>query len=397
MNEKRNLSRRNFIGRSLIGAAGTGLALSSPLIAESSIYSSTGMIPPGQFKIGILGCGNRSKTIISSLNEVPEIEVAALCDLLPHKMERRAELIKNGPKPAFYTDLDDMLKQDDIHAIAVLTPNYMHKDHVISSLQAGKDVFCEKPMAITVADCNEMIAAVQRTGKALQIGTQRRHSSVYKILVDTIRNSSLGKILQSDLNDYRGDWRVPGDDEYPPGVEYWRMDQAKSGGVIYEMGAHIIDANNWIFDSEPVAVMSMQGVNNLSLRRRDSMDHAGAFVRYANNAFMNYGGNVYNYGPAAANNFFAVNGSLLFDGREITVRYGQPMGFDIKKELPEPFTKSLPGEDGPVNQMKYFAGVLAGKKKPYPDGYLGRQTVQICEGAVRSAKERREIDIRELG
>jgi predicted dehydrogenase len=397
MNEKKNFSRRSFIERTLIGAAGTGLAFSNPLMAKSSDMISRKTIAAGQFKIGILGCGNRSKTIISALNEVPEIAIGALCDLVPHKMTRRSELIKKGPKPVFFTDMREMLNQDDLDAVAVLTPNYMHKDHTVAALESGKDVFCEKPMALTVADCNEMIATVQRTRKALQIGTQRRHSSAFKMLVETIRNSSVGKILQSDLNDYRGDWRVPGDDEYSPGVEYWRLDQSKCGGVIYEMGAHIIDANNWIFDSEPLSVSSIQGVNNLSLRRRDSMDHAGVLVRYANNALMNYGGNLYNYGQSAANTFYGVNGSVMFDGKEISIRYGHPRGFPIQEELPKPVKKEVPKEDGVVMEMKYFARVLAGEKKPYPDGYIGRQTVQICEAAMRSAKERREIDIRELG
>ncbi|MHB1177725.1 MAG: Gfo/Idh/MocA family protein [Daejeonella sp.] len=394
MNDKRYFSRRNFIERSLISC--TGLVLSgSPLFAQSPINEE--LKSGKQYKMGIIGCGNRSKTIISALNSVPDIEISALCDIVGHKMGQRAVLIKNGPTPRFYTDLQKMLKQDDLDAVAVITPPDLHKDHTIAALEAGKHVFCEKPMALTVVDCNAMIAAVQRTHKSLQIGTQRRHSSDYKLLVETIRNSPVGKILQSDLYDYRGDWRVPEENEYLPGVGYWRMDQRKSGGVVYEMGAHIIDVNNWIFDSEPLSVSSIQGVNNFSLRKRNSMDHGGVLVRYANNALMNYGGNLYNYGPAAPDSFFGVNGTILFGRGEISVHYGHPAGFSRQADMPKQEKKSLPGEDGVVEQMKYFAQVLAGTKKPYPDGYIGRQTVQICEGSVRSSQERREIDIRELG
>src|SRR3546814_18848210 len=93
------------------------------------------------------------------------------------------------------------------------------------------------------------------------------------------------------------------------GVSYWRLSQRESGGAVFEMGAHIIDVNNWIFDSEPVSVSSIQGVNNHSLRKRDSMDHGGVIVRYANGALMNYGSVVYNYGPNAPDTFFGVNGT----------------------------------------------------------------------------------------
>ena len=307
----KQISRREFIGEGLI--AGQTVALT--LLAGQHVLAADrpAIDKPshgGPYKIGILGCGNRSKAHISALNDVPEIEIAALCDVVPHKMDQRAELIKRSPKPRNYTDLEQMLKQEDLDAIAVVLPNYQHKMGTIAALQAGKHVFCEKPMAITVADCNEMIAAAKKARRAIQIGTQRRHGPAYKKAVEAIRKASLGKILSSDVNSYRGDWRVPADDEYPAGVEYWRMDQEKSGGVVYEMGAHTIDVNNWIFDSEPVTVVSLQGVNDPALRRRDSTDHAGVLVRYANGALMNYGGNLYAYGPSGADYFFAVNGTL---------------------------------------------------------------------------------------
>lgn len=401
MNEKRDFSRRKFIERGIIGAAGVGLTFSgNPLMAQTTFSVSTGL-KPGQFKLGIIGCGNRAKTIISALNNVPEIEISALCDLVDYKMGRRAKLIKDGPMPEFYTDMDDLFKRDDLDAVAVLTPNFNHHDIVISALAAGKNVFCEKPMALTVADCNDMIGAVERSGKALQIGTQRRHSVVYKKLVEVIRNKPVGQILQSSLYDFRGDWRVPNSDEYPPGLPYWRMDQKLCGGVVYEMGAHIIDVNNWIFNSEPIAVSSLQSVNNFSLRKRNSTDHAGVVVEYANGAMMNYGGNVYNYGSTALDTWFGVGGTVQMGDGKASIQYGYPRGFDNPGKLPENEVIDLRGDnpetEGVVDEMKHFAKVLAGEAKPYPDGIIGRQMIQICEGSVRSAQERRVIDIKELG
>ncbi|MCL4482914.1 MAG: Gfo/Idh/MocA family oxidoreductase [Bacteroidetes bacterium] len=398
MNDKRNFSRRNFIG--IGGVASAGLALSSSQLIARPLFAGDSNSSK-KYKIGIVGCGNRSKTIIGALNSVPDIEIAALCDIVEHKMGQRAELIKNGPKPQFYADMQQMFKRDDIDAIAIITPNYTHKEYVIAALEAGKNVFCEKPMALTVADCNLMIDAVKRTKKSLQIGTQRRHSVDYKKLVEVIRTKQVGKILYSDLFDYRGDWRVPEPDEYPKGVGYWRMDQSKSGGVVYEMGAHIIDVNNWVFDSEPLSVSSIQGVNNPSLRKRDSMDHAGVLVRYANDALMNYGSNVYNYGAAAADTFFGINGSVQMGSGKISIKYGKPNGVPFQGEILKPELITLPGGnpegEGVIQELKHFALVLAGKEKAYPDGNIARQTVQICEASVRSAKERRQIDVKELG
>jgi len=398
MNNK-NLSRRNFIG--LSGLAGAGLALMNTPLMASQPFQREEKYAAGQFKIGIIGCGNRSKAIIGALNSVPELEMTALCDIVPHKMGQRAELIKTGVKPKFVNSLDELLKMKELDAIAVITPNDTHRDIIIPALEAGKHVWCEKPLAMTVAECNDILGAVTRTGRLLQVGNQRRHSPAYKTLVEVVRTKPLGQILQSDLFDYRGDWRVPDADEYPAGVEYWRLNQRRSGGVVYEMGAHIIDVNNWVFDSDPVSVFSMQGVNNFTLRKRDSNDYGGVLVQYANGAMMNYGGNVYNYGASAMDTWFFEKGSVQMGGGQVFVKYGSAPGFPRPADLPGPEDITIRDDnregDGATEQLRHFVKVLDGKEKPYPDGYIARKCVQVMEGSVRSSIARRAIDVRELG
>lgn len=394
--EPKKIDRREFLENSMLGTVGAGVAVWGGGRLLDAEKRSLVLERKQKYRVGILGCGNRAKAHISALNEVPEIEVAALCDLVPHKMKRRAQLIQQGPEPAMYTDMEEMVRQEDLDAVANVLPNYLHKQSTVAALEAGKHVLCEKPMALTVAECNEMIAAAERSRKALQIGTQRRHSSNFKRLVEAIREAPVGKILQSDVNTYRGDWRVPGEDEYPPGVEYWRMDQSKCGGVVYEMGAHLIDVNNWVFDSEPVEVIGLQGVNNLSLRSRDSTDHAGVLVRYANGAVMNYGGNLYNYGPSSQGYFFAVGGTIEFSVDQMTIHYKQSEGASDQEDRPETETESFPERNGTLGQWKYFARVMAGEAEPYPNGYIGRQTVQICQGAILASREGRTVEVSEL-
>jgi predicted dehydrogenase len=425
MNNKTNLSRRSFIGMGSL--AGAGMLLSgNPLMSQTLSAQSLPELPlsgnppsalPLQqgnpdnqekesssgktFKLGLIGCGNRSKALITALNSVPELEISALCDIVPHKTEQRSQLIKGGVKPKFVNSLDELLTLTDLDAIVVVTPNDTHREIVIASLEAGRHVFCEKPVALSVADCNDIIGVVERTRKHLQIGHQRRHSTLYKNLVEVIQTKPVGKILQSTLYDFRGDWRVPEADEYPPETPYWRLSQKRSGGVVYEMGAHIIDVNNWVFNSEPVSVSSLQGVNNFSLRKRDSSDHSGVLVYYANGSLLNYGGNLYNYGSTALDTFFGVNGTVQVGNGQISIHYGSPAGFPKPKDLPQPETVPLiannPETEGVIDQFRHFVKVLDGKAKPFPDAYISRQTVQIMEGSVRSALEKRVIDVRELG
>ena len=398
MSKTKNFSRREFIGMGSMAGIGLALAGASPMAAQPSVMPLQAPTAGRKFKMGIVGCGNRSKAIIEALNNVPDIEIAALCDIVPHKMGQRAQLIKTSDKPKFVNSLDELLKMKELDAIGVITPNDTHKDIVIASLEAGKHVFCEKPLAMTTAECNEIIGVMERTRMSLQVGNQRRHAGEYKALIEAIRTKPVGKILQSNLYDYRGDWRVPDADEYPADTPYWRLSQKRSGGVVYEMGAHIIDVNNWVFDSEPVSVFSLQGVNNFTLRKRDSSDHAGVQVQYANGSMMNYGGNVYNYGSTALDTFFGVHATLQMGGGKLSIKYGFAPGFPKPDNLPAPEEIQLKGTGSPeVEELRYFAQVLDGKEKPYPDAYIGRRCVQIMEASNLSSVERRVIEIKELG
>ena len=396
----KNFSRRNFIG--MTGVAGAGLALSgAPLLASPHQQPTGQMQTSRKYKMGLIGCGNRCRQIVDSLNNVQEIEMTAFCDIMPHKMRLRADQVRTGVTPRLVEKVDDLLKMQDLDCIAIFTENDSHKDLTIAGLQAGKHVWCEKPMGLTVAECNEIIGAVGRTGKVLQIGHQRRHSPEYKALVEAVRNRPLGTVLQSSLFDYRGDWRVPEAHEMPAGMTYWRLVQKLSGGVVYEMGAHIIDINNWIFDSEPVSICSLQGVNNFTLRQRDSSDHAGVLVHYANGSMMNYGGNVYSYGATALDTWFCVHGTVQHGAGNLTIRYGSPPGFPRPQNMPENEQISLRTDnregDGSAEQFRHFAKAMEGQVKPFPDMYDGRRCLQVLEGSLVSARERRVIEVRELG
>ncbi len=249
MNDKR-ISRRNFITRSIRGAIGTGVVLSgNQLLATSPSVNSEELISEERLKIGIIGCGNRSSNHINAINQIPEFEITALCDLVPEKMEDRKKMIKRG-SPRTYTDFEEMVLQNDLDGVVVVLPNYLHKDATVDALQANNHVLCEKPMALNVKECNAMITNAERQNKGLQIGTQRRHSTTFNQAIDKIRQEDVGKFLSSDINTYRGDWAVLSPDPKKDSKINWRMDVNKVGGVEFEQGAHTIDLNNWIIDSD---------------------------------------------------------------------------------------------------------------------------------------------------
>ena len=172
------LTRRAFLEKSLASTVGAGIALNT---ARCQSGETASIIPvqlqPGEkLRLGIFGCGARSPYHIEAVNHYDHMEIAALCDILPEKLEEKKKLVKRG-NPALYTDYREMMKRDDIHAIVVLLPNPLHKMGAVSSFEAGKHVLCEKPLYLHVKECMEIIEAGERSRKVLQVGTQGRHST----------------------------------------------------------------------------------------------------------------------------------------------------------------------------------------------------------------------------
>lgn len=394
----KKITRRGFLETGMAAAAGLHLAVKgNNLLAHPRTALETRKLKRGErFRLGILGCGNRSRSHINAVNKVEELEVAALCDLAQAKMEERKKMVQRG-SPRLYTNLEKMVRQEDLDGVVVVLPNYLHKEGAVAALEAGKHVLCEKPMALNVKDCSAMIAAAEQNRKVLQIGTQRRHSTTFNIVVETIRSAPLGRILYSDINTYRGDWAVVSQDPKEDSRINWRMDHKKHGGIAYEQGAHTIDINNWIIDSEPVEICGMMGVHNLALRERTSKDFAGCMVRYADGTITNYGGVCYRYGGGMPYTYFATHGTVWFDRRQLNIEFGHPRGFPVDdSEIPESIIKDLPPRDGTDRQMAYFVKAMQGDADPYPSGYDGRRSIMISYGMEVAAQEKCTVQCSDL-
>ena len=125
-------------------------------------------------RIGVVGCGGIANgKHMPNLAKIPEVEMVAFCDIIPERAEKAAK--KFGTEDAkTYTDYKELIKDETIDVIHVCTPNRSHSFITIDSLEAGKHVMCEKPMAKTYAEAKAMYEASVRTGKLLSIGYQNR-------------------------------------------------------------------------------------------------------------------------------------------------------------------------------------------------------------------------------
>ncbi len=206
-------SRRQFLQTSA-GAAGALLAAKSvfldPLPAEAYVQN---VAPSDRIRLGIIGVGMQGTPLLSTAITLPGIECVAACDLYDGR-HTHAKQITNNPSLPTTRRYHDLLNNKEIDCIIAAVPDHWHKQVVVDTVNAGKDIYCEKPMSHTAAEGYEMAAAQQKTGRIVQIGSQRVSSVLYAKAKEIIAKGMLGELNLVEgwlgRNDPTGAW------EYPP-------------------------------------------------------------------------------------------------------------------------------------------------------------------------------------
>ncbi|MGI5869889.1 MAG: Gfo/Idh/MocA family protein [Kiritimatiellia bacterium] len=198
-------------------------------------------------KIGIIGCGGIARGAHAPCykNE-KRVEIVALCDILPDRVAAfGAELF---PKAATYTDYRELLKQKNIDAVDICTPNDLHSEIAIAAFEAGKHVFCEKPDAVSPDKALAMKEASEKAGKLLMVMRNNRFADASQYARKAIAAGRMGKIYAG-----RCGWQRR---RGIPGKGGWFTTKARSGGgPLIDLGVHMIDLAIWLMGSpRPVAV-----------------------------------------------------------------------------------------------------------------------------------------------
>jgi len=195
------------------------------------------MIGMTQVNAGVLGLGSMGMSWhCEQLARVEGLEL--ICGSDPSEDRRRAAAEKFGIDT--YADYEEMLARSDLDLVVVATPSAMHRDHVIMALQAGKHCVCEKPLCMDLAECDEIIAAAERSGKMMSAYQNRRWDAEHLAALHTVRSGVLGELFltkQISMN-YSPIMRTYGVKEFRP---QWRAEKAYGGGLLYDFGPHRID------------------------------------------------------------------------------------------------------------------------------------------------------------
>jgi predicted dehydrogenase len=191
----------------------------------------------GKVKFAVVGAGHIGKRHAEMITRNEEAELMAMCDILPK--EKLALEKYNVP---FFSSIDDMLAADiDFDVLCVATPNGLHGEHAMKALDKGKHVVCEKPMALTVADCEKIIFKALQASRQVFCVMQNRYSPPSEWIKQVVNDGILGDTYMVQLNCY---WNR--DDRYYKKGN-WKGTKDLDGGTLFTQFSHFIDIMYWLF------------------------------------------------------------------------------------------------------------------------------------------------------
>jgi predicted dehydrogenase len=176
--------------------------------------------------------------------------------------------------PETYRDWRHLIERDDVDAVCISTPQYLHREMTELALAAGKHVYCEKPMALSIADCDAMIAAAQESGRVLLVGQQMRYHVHLNRISTLIAEGEIGTPQMMWLKEFRNPF---------PSNMTWAFDSQKSGGAIVEKSCHHFGVFNWLLDARPIRVYATGGQlvhKEIYGIESDVVDHAWITVEH---------------------------------------------------------------------------------------------------------------------
>ena len=243
-----------------------------------------------RFVVGAIGVGGQGTSIADRARKFGDI--VAVCDVDRTHAERARD--KFGGKADIYDDYRKLLERKDIEAVTIGTPDHWHTAVALTALRAGKDVYCEKPLTLTIDEGQLLIEAVHQTGRVFQVGTQQRSDARFRQACELVRNGRLGKLQKVTVSLPRStkvggpfmtrpvpeslDWerwqgQAPAHDYSPERCHHdFRWWYEYSGGVMTDWGAHHIDIAHWALGVEHSGPLTIEG--KLSHAERKRIDEA---------------------------------------------------------------------------------------------------------------------------
>lgn len=386
-------SRRNFIRQS--ATALTGFIIVPRFVLGGHDPAGSKYIAPSDLiNLGFIGCGKQGRILSNYFLGTKEIRIAAISEVYKDKTELMLKTVKTNQEKydqaisndiGVYTDFRELLARKDIDAVVIATPDHWHGAMAVLAAEAGKDVYCEKPLSLTVKEGRAMVKAARKHNRVFQTGSMQRSWPEFRQAVEIVRNGFIGKIKTVKVNVGQPpvaynlpaqpvpdglDWtKWLGPNEFksfnaelaPPITNdvypNWRKYKEFGGGGVTDWGAHMFDIVQWALD----------------------MDNSGPveiFAPDAEHPFLTY---KYENGIIMTHEKWEWNNAVLFTGTEGELRIARG-----KLETTPATVKDIKIGDihkhvyKSENHYKDFLNAMRNRTKPVCDVEIGHRTASVC-------------------
>ncbi len=386
MNSKMN--RRKFIGNSAVAAAAI-------TIIPRHVLGGNGFVAANDhINVGYIGVGKQVYTLLNGIGKCKETVAVAACDVDQKKLEKFKNTAEGNNKAKNLTESVDaykyyreLLERKDIDAVVIATPDHWHAQIAVDAAKAGKDIYCEKPMALTIAEGRAMVNATRKYDRVFQTGNMQRSWRDFRHAVELVRNGYIGQITEINVNVgepvkqcslpvmeapaeldwnewvgpsmYRG-WHpdlapVFGDEKWA----WWRGYRDFGGGLITDWGAHMFDIAQWGLDmdhSGPVQFLppSVPAKTGLSMKYEN-----GVVVTHKN------------WGEGNAVQFIGTEGRIEVS-REFLRTFPNT---DLAKAELKPSDKRVYVSN---NHYQDWVDAMKKRTRPISDVETGHRTASVC-------------------
>jgi predicted dehydrogenase len=412
------LRRRDFLRTSAAAAVLAGPAVISARGANDKI------------NIGWIGVGTRGNAGIGWLHEATpdKVKIVAVCDTYEGHLARAKDRVQTvwGNTPQTYEDFHNLLADKSVDAVYIMTPEHLHHEMAIAAFRAGKHVYVEKPLAHTIEEGWDIVAAWKKSGKVCQVGTQNRSSSLYKKAKEMVQQGMIGDChyvrafwyrnstednpawryaIPADTNPQNTDWeKFLGPAPQRPFDKHryfqWRLYWDYSGGISTDLLVHQTDIVNFMLDKTlPQSCMASGGIYRWTHPDddRDTPDTFSAIYEYPDRFHLNYscyfGNDHYGYGEQVCGNegtIEVLNRKDLYFTPEL-LKGKAPERVKERPLVHLNGPKDFGESDGAINHFRNFINAVLGKEQVIAPPTVGQQAAISGHMATLSFKHSKKI------
>ena len=374
-------TRRRFLhrlGGGLAAASFGSLSLAYPRDA----LAAPRVAAPGQ-KLGwaIVGLGSyATRQILPRMHECEYSQVVALVSGSPEKARTIADEYGVAHRNIYnYQNYDSIADNPAIDVVYVVLPNSMHHEYTIRALRAGKHVLCEKPMAVSVAEAEEMVAVARETGRKLMIGYRSRFEPYNQLAIEMARGGALGptKVIEASSGFNIGD------------PEQWRLKRALSGGgSMMDIGIYSVQAARYLTGEEPVDVNALEYTPQGDPRFREVEDTINFQLRFPSGVLANcvsaYSSNHNRYRLVGTNGWLELEPATGYSG--------QAMRVGLRGEV-EPRVLPAPAKNQFVGELDHLSECVLNGTDPIVGGEEGVRDMRVLSAVYEAARTGRTVQV----